>query len=156
MNYNEQMQAIWRKYEKAGMPTPASARDVAAWAIEKGLWKPEPYDIVTKCAEDLAVALRAEYRTDKYGRRYRSKHAVRLIVSGKQFTLWADIDSAPRHHMEIAFGQRRRQIIADCHQLKTDVDCYNGAHPQDKPIQLVLDFTVDVQEIEVLGGEKAA
>jgi hypothetical protein len=33
-NYNEQMQNIWKKYEEAGMPVPAQARDVAAWAIQ--------------------------------------------------------------------------------------------------------------------------
>ena len=37
-------------------------------------------------------------------------------------------------------------------QLKTDVDCYNDAHDEQEPIQMILDFTMDVQEIEVMEG----
>jgi|SRR3989344_1463515 len=150
MTYTEQMQKIWTAYENAGMSLPATSRAVAAWAISQGLWKPHPEDILTKCADDLSVALRAEYRTDAFGRRYRSKHAVRLVSAGIQQTFWADIDKAPRSHMQIAFAQRRKQIVGDCHQLKTDVDYYNNVHPNEKPIQLVLDFTADVMEIEAL------
>ncbi|MCC8997310.1 MAG: hypothetical protein LM517_09755 [Nitrosomonas sp.] len=152
MNYAEQMQKIWNEYQDAGMPIPATSRDVAAWAIHKGLWKPRPADIVSQCADDLSRALREEYRTDKNGRRYRSKHAVRINSGGTQLTFWADIDSAPRSHMEKAFAQRRRQIIGDCYQLKTDVDCYNNAHSSEPPINLVLDFTMDVKEIDVMNG----
>ena len=152
MNYAEQMQRIWQEYEGAGMPTPATTRDVAAWAIKQGLWKPRPADIVTQCADDLSKALREEYRTDKNGRRYRSKHAVRISSGGTQLTFWAAIDSAPRSHMEPAFSQRRHKVIGDCYQLKTDVDCYNSAHSSDFPINLILDFTMDVREMEVING----
>ncbi len=123
-NYNEQMQNIWKKYEKAGMSVPAQPRDVAAWAIQNKLWEPKKADVISRCAEDLSKALREEYRVDKKGRRYRAKHAVRLYESGVQYTLWADIDSAPRSHMEKAFAQRRKQVVGDCYQLKTDVDYY--------------------------------
>ena len=46
MNYAEQMQKIWKAYEDAGMPIPATTKDVAAWAIKKGLWKPRPADVM--------------------------------------------------------------------------------------------------------------
>lgn len=156
MTYSEQMQKIWKEYEGAGMPTPATSRDVAAWAIREGLWKPRPADIITQCADDLSRALREEYRTDKYGRRYRAKHAVRISSGGVQLTFWADIDTAPRAHIERAFSQRRQQIIGDCFQLKTDVDCYNSSHAEDEPIQLVLDFSMDVKEIEAMKGLELA
>ena len=35
--YNEQLQKIWRKYEDAGNPVSATARDVAKWAIRQRL-----------------------------------------------------------------------------------------------------------------------
>lgn len=149
MTHNEEMQKIWKQYIDAGMTTPTSARDVAAWAIENRLWSPKPVDVIAQCAEDLSKALREEYRTDKLGRRYRAKHAVRVNSEGKQLTLWSDIDTAPRAHMEKAFAQRRQQIIGDCHQLKIDVDCYNDARLSDPPIQLVLDFTMDIAELEI-------
>jgi hypothetical protein len=147
-NYNEQMQNIWKKYEEAGMPIPAQPRDVAAWAIQNKLWEPKKADVISRCAEDLSKALREEYRVDKKGRRYRAKHAVRVYESGIQYTLWADIDSAPRSHMEKAFAQRRKQVVGDCYQLKTDVDYYNDAYSSDNPIQIVLDFTQDIEELQ--------
>lgn len=57
--------------------------------------------------------------------------------------------------MEKAFAQRRKQIVGDCLQLKTDVDVYNDKHSEQAPIQVVLDFTTDVEEAEGLGGKAA-
>ena len=50
--------------------------------------------------------------------------------------------------MEVAFTQRREQIVGDCHQLKTDVDVYNDMKKEKPPIQLELNFTDDVAERE--------
>lgn len=146
--YNEKLQKIWKQYEDEKDSAPSTARDVAAWAIQKGLWQPKPSDVISQCATEFAKAARDEYRTDKHGRRYRAKHAVRMSRDGKQMSLWADIDTAPRSHMIKAFAQRRKQIVGDCHQLKTDVDYYNEAKSKDIPIQIVLDFTDDVAEIQ--------
>jgi len=60
--------------------------------------------------------------------------------------LWDDIRIAPREFMERAFQLRRRQIVGDCKQLKTDVDSFNDNHPEEAPIQLLLDFGDDVAE----------
>jgi hypothetical protein len=49
--------------------------------------------------------------------------------------------------MERAFAQRRQQIVGDCFQLRVDVDVYNDSNPDDAPIQLVLDFTRDIDEM---------
>ncbi len=54
-----------------------------------------------------------------------------------------------------AFSQRRKQIVGDCHQLKIDVDYYNGSKIAEKPIQLILDFTDDIDEIQHLEQSKA-
>jgi hypothetical protein len=129
-----------------------TAHDVAAWAIKKGLWQPRKIDLVNQLADELAKAWREEYRTDKYGRRYRAKHARKEKADGKNLTLWADIDddNAPRSHFEGAFAQRRRQIVGDCLQLKTDMDVYNDRHMDGEPIQIILDFTQDVEELQLL------
>lgn len=152
--YNEQLQKIWRKYEEAGNLMPVTAREVARWAIREGLWKPQPASIEKRCAEDLARAAREEYRTDKYGRRYRARHSARIEKNGRQLSFWTDIDKAPHSHMELAFSQRRRQIVGDCHQLKTDVDHYNDNNTTGLPIQMVFDFTEDLAEIEAFGLSK--
>lgn len=142
MNYNQQLQALFHQYEREHPGTVPQVTDVAAWMIREGKWKPKQSDLISRCAEDVADALRQEYRTDRRGRKYRANHAVR----SKQGTLWADIDTAPRAHMERAFGQRRKQIVGDCVQLRTDVDVYNDKRQGDVPINLVLDFTEDVAE----------
>jgi hypothetical protein len=146
MNAQQQMQHYFRKYEKDHPGAAADPQVVAAGMIREGYWKPRPVDLISLCAEELTRALRGEYRTDPKGRKYRVNHAVR----DKQGTLWADMDSATKAFMEMAFAQRRKQIVGDCVQLKTDVDVYNDKNIKDEPVNLVLDFTSDVAEVQAL------
>lgn len=148
MSYADQLQRVVRQYQQAGEPWPASARDIARWAIDQGLWKPQPKDLVGRCAEEISRAMAEEYIRDAQGRMVRAKHAARILIDGEQQTLWADIRTAELEHMRTAFAQRRQHIVGECRQLKADVDSYNeNAQPKD-PIQLVLDFTLDVEEAE--------
>ena len=50
--------------------------------------------------------------------------------------------------MEMAYAQRRQMIVGDCRQLRVDVDAYNDVHIQEPPIQMVFDFTVDLEELD--------
>jgi hypothetical protein len=151
-SYHEQMQQIWHRYQEEVSLNPTDLKEVGAWAIDQGLWRPRPADIHARFAEDMAAALRDQYRTDDGRRRYRVNHAVRVWREGRQLSLWADIDTAPRGHMEKAFQQRRRQIVDDCHQLRLDVDHYNSAHPEEEQLDLPLNFEDDVREIMVAEG----
>lgn len=146
--YSEQMQQIFDRYTAEMDPSPVSLDQVAGWAIQNGLWKPAPRDVVKLCMEDLAESLRQEKRTDAKGRRYRAKHSMRVSENGLQLTLWADIDNAPRSFMEKSFAQRRKGIVNDCFQVKQDVDHFNDEHSSEQPIQMILDFTDDVAELE--------
>lgn len=146
--FSEQMQAIFDRYTVEVDSSPVSLDNVAAWAIEHGLYRPAPRDVVKLCREALAESLRQEKRTDAKGRRYRAKHSVRTNVGGLQLSLWADIDNAPRSFMEKSFGQRRKAIADDCFQVKQDVDHFNDENADEAPIQIVLDFTDDVAEME--------
>ena len=150
--YSQQMQNYFHEYTETHGGEPAQLTDVAAWMLKNELWKMPPADVIHRCAEELARALREEYRVDEKGRRYRANHAVRQ----KQGTLWADLDNAPRAHMEKAFAQRRKQIVGDCFQLSTDVEVYNDRHEEDEPINLVFDFTDDVEEMKALREDEAA
>jgi hypothetical protein len=68
-----------------------------------------------------------------------------------------DDEKAPRDHFVRSFAQRRQQIVGDCYQLKTDVDVYNSKSPEKQPIQVPLDFTLDVEELQLpLKAKKAA
>ena len=118
----------------------------SVWGVQQGLIDlPEidPYDAL---ADEMARALREEYAKDKQGRRYRVNHAVRVTRRGVQYTMWAMLPTAPRTHMQRAFVQRREQVVGDLVQLATDVEVYNDMNKGIEPIQLVLDFTHDVEE----------
>ena len=155
--YVEQCQGIVERYRGAGEAWPASARHMAAWAIRQRLWSPKPSEVIDKCAQDLARAMREEYITDPQGRSVRSKHAARYYIGdGEQLVLWDDIGTATRAHMEIAFQQRRQQIVGDCKQLKADVDSYNENTSMGAPIQIVFDFTDDLAESEYQFNDPSA
>jgi hypothetical protein len=94
----------------------------------------------------MARALREEFATDSQGRRYRVNHAVRVTRRGVQYTMWAMLGEAPREHMQRAFVQRREQVVGDLVQLATDVEVYNDMNKGIEPIQLILDFTHDIEE----------
>ena len=149
----EQRQRIVNTYRQNGLPWPASMRQVASWAVDEGLWEPARGTMVGQLAAELARAMREEYYTDPQGRDVRTKHAARTSRNGVQSTLWDDIRTADPIHIRIALQQRRQQIVGDCRQLKTDVDSYNENRNPDEPIQLVLNFTEDVAEIEALEAQ---
>lgn len=60
-------------------------------------------------------------------------------------TLWADIDLAPRPFAKKAFVQRREQMVGDAVQLTLDADHWNAVNPTEEPINMVMDFTDDVE-----------
>jgi hypothetical protein len=150
--YHQQLQSIFQKYTKEVSADPADLQTVGQRAIQNGLWHPRPADMTARFASEMADALREEYRIDGANRKYRAKHAVRKRDGGRQQSFWADIDIAPREHMVQAFGQRRKQIVGDCHQLRVDVDHYNSVREDETDIQLVLDFTEDVEEMLIAEG----
>ena len=139
------------RYETERKHKPTSAREAVEWAVEEGLLElPEtdPYDVL---AGQVSQALRSEYATDEKGRKYRVNHAVRVTKSGVQYSFWGTITRSSHDFMERTFAQRRELIIGECVQLKIDVDVYNDlAEGKKPPIQMVLDFTEDVEEREQL------
>ena len=158
--FAEQMQDIFQAYVQEVGSEPVSLDVVAEWAVSKGLYHATPRSILKLCREALADSLRQEKRLDDQGRWFRAKHPVRKSVGGQQLTLWADIDDAPRVHMEESFAQRRKSIASDCFQIKQDVDHYNDYRADERQIRMILDFTDDVAEMEASkgfeSGEKAA
>lgn len=150
--YAEQLQQIANDYLETVGNAGATTRDIARWAIAMRRWSPQPAYLESRCAEDLADALRQEQITDPQGRKVRAKHAARVLENGKQFMLWADIRTASHDHMVRAFKLRRQQIVGDSYQLKQDVDSYNENRAPTVPIQMPLDFTADVSELEAATG----
>lgn len=125
--------------------------ELAEWAYRNGLHKPNIKTVIDAIAADISQVFREEYRTDEYGRRYRAKHATTRKQGNKTLSLWADLDdpNAPHEHFQRSFAQRRQQIVGDCYQLKTDIDVYNNNRQPAEPIQAILDFTLDVEELQM-------
>lgn len=147
-SYYEQMQEIVTKYIDSEQQWPATTHEIASWAINNHLWASQAMTVINICAEQMARAMREEYIVDPQGRTVRAKHAARVERDGEQLVLWDDIRTASRQHMQIAFQQRRHQIVGDCRQLKADVDSYNENNNEGKPLQMIFDFTLDLVEIE--------
>jgi len=147
VSYNERMQTLAKDYQTATGSVTFTLKQMGAWAMQEGLWEPGHDAILRQFCDDMGRALREEYVRDPQGRRVRAKHAVRN--EGETGFLWADIHTAPREHMVVAFDQRRDQIVADCAQLKADIDSYNENQNDADPVQLGLDFKRDVLEYEL-------
>lgn len=150
--FNQQLIDVFDRYAAEVDASPTPLEDVAEWAVTRGLYRPNLKTVVQLCREDMANALRQDKRIDEEGRTYRAKLSVRTSIGGTQLSLWADADLAPRSFIEKSVDQQRRQIASDCFQLKQNVDHFNFARGGENPIQLVLDFTDDVAELEANKG----
>lgn len=153
--YNDQMLKIWEKYKEEVSSEPADLKEMGAWARSNGLWAPRPIDIDANFARDMAEALREQTRTDKAGRRYRAFIPARAKgKDGLPLFKWADIDDAPRTHVEKGAQYERQQIVSDCYALAMKIEHYNAAHPTEEPLQTVLNFEDDVEELKIANGIK--
>lgn len=152
MSYNEQMQHLANRYLQENGKVAATSREMAAWAIANGLWDAQPSVLIKQCAEDFSRAMREEYVKDPQGRRVRVKHYALTEQDGEQIPLWAAMRTATHEHMETAFQQRRRLIVSDCKQLKSDVASYNDNFNSGDAIQVCFDFTEDIEEAEIIAG----
>lgn len=156
MSLLEQNKKIVSQYREAGQPWPASSTDIARWAIGRKLWQIHPGAIIRQCADQLSAAMREYFVTDPQGRRVRLMHAAPYPKNGRQYLLWDDMRTASHKHMHMAFQQRRQQIVMDCQQLKMDADSYNQNYNKETPIQMIFDFRLDLQELEVISQRSAA
>lgn len=139
------MQRLIRKYKDETGETEVDMHKVAAYAAKLGWTLPKPTNPLDELAKKLARAARAEVRVDKVtGRPYRANHAVPATGSG-QFTLWVDIDEAPRHRIYKSLMNRREQMVGDGFQLTLDMDHWNRVNPTEEPIAIPMDFTDDIE-----------
>jgi len=152
--YLESLQEFADEYLAETGKVTARSADFAEWAIRTGRWSP-PRDIAMRlCKEDFARALREQYIKDDAGQPVRQKHVCRVRRGDEQQYLWADIRNAPRRHIELSFRQRREQVVGDLRQLDRDNNYWLKNHPNEKPIQIVFDFTDDVEEGRFSGDYK--
>jgi hypothetical protein len=88
-------------------------------------------------------------------RRLRSPAAGSVSVKGTDglpLFRWADIDVAPRSHVEKGIQGERRQIANDCFALAMKIEHYNAKHPTEEPLQIPFNFEEDIEEMKIAKG----
>lgn len=158
MTKNEQLQSLISLYKTETGNKSVDMDLVADWAIKKGAQLPKPKTAKELFIMQLSDAARNEYKVDeKTGYSYRVNHALRVQnKDGRQHTLWVGMDDATRNQMLTSLTNRRQQMVGDATQLKTDELIWNSRNLDKDPIQLVMDFTYDVEERLSSPGASAA
>ena len=143
----EQLQAITRLYKLETGKKEVDTNELAAFAMLRGVVPPQPKTAKELLAAQFSHALSIEHRRDPAtGYSYRANHALRKMQNGNQMTFWVDIDEATRKQMHLSLTSRRQQMIGDGVQLKIDELVWNNKNVNEQPIQMVMDFTDDVEE----------
>ena len=139
----QQYQKLFRLYKDETGVKEVDNREVAAWMIRRGVKPPKQKTVVDLLAAEISSALREETRYDlRSGRPYRANHAVPTA----QGVFWIDIDEKPRRSiMHKSLMKRRQQMVADGFHLTLDAEHWNSENPEQDPIQVPLDFELDVQ-----------
>ena len=151
--YDDQLIRIWDQYRAEVSTEPADLKELGAWARRNKLWAPRPVDIDASFARDMAEALRGKTRTDKAGRKYRAFIPAKSKgKDGLPLFKWADIDDAPRAHVEIGVQNERKMIAGDCYALTMKIDHYNAEHPDEAPLELPCAFPDDIAEMKIANG----
>jgi hypothetical protein len=116
------LQFIDQYVEETGEHT-IDMRMVAAWAINNGLWEPQPEDKVKRLARDLSRAARQDYVPDDDGLPVRRLHSYKIKQEDVQLTFWVNMEDATREQMRNATQWRRNGVLADCIQLDPKQAC---------------------------------
>jgi hypothetical protein len=140
---SERLQKLFRLYKDETGEKEVDNKAVAEWMIQRGVPAPKPKTPVELLASEISSALREETRYDNQtGRPYRANHAVPT----EQGVFWIDIDENPsRSIMNKSLMKRRQQMVADGLHLTLDADHWNSANPDQEPIQIPLDFELDIE-----------
>ena len=145
MSTKQQRQRQLRLYREETGKTEIDMREVAQWAMSKGIKPPPQKRPIDLLAKQYADAARSEIRHDPdNGKPYRVYHAVRHDGQLGLFG-WVDIHEAPRRAMHKSAVQRREQMVGDGVQLTLDLQYWNKIHPAEMPINLTMDLSPDVE-----------
>ena len=116
MGKTKEMQLIIKQYRDTTGETQVDMRKVAKFANDMGWPLSQPADPLDLLAQSFARAARQEIKKDRAtGRPYRVNHAI--PDSTGQYSLWIDIDEAPRKPMHKSLVNRREQMVGDGLQL---------------------------------------
>lgn len=150
-NRKEHNQKVAGQFEQTHQRKPFDLHEMYRWVKDNNLWFPDKDFEEKKFVEEMADALSDVFITADDGSRVRLYYARKgKNKDGRQQVFWANMFDAPLEHLEEAIQQRRRGSLADCRQLKADVDYCNKKRFQDNPIQISFNFDLDLAEEEAL------
>jgi hypothetical protein len=146
MTRQQEMQRLIRLYKEQTGETEVDMRKVAEFATNMGWPLPKPIDPLMLLAKQFRAAAREEMRYDKVTRKpYRAYHAIPVMQGAVQLHLWIDIDEAPRAPMLKSLVKRREQMVDDGLQATLDAEHWNRILPDEEPIILEMDLTLDIE-----------
>ncbi len=154
--YTKQCQQIVSDYRDAGGAWPAKKTEIVEWALQNKRWNPSREDIRRMCGDAIVEGMREEVFTDEKGRSIRAKLPAKTTRDGEQGTFWDDLRTAPLDFVQISVAQRRNGIVAECYHLNNMVRYFNEHHGEGEQIELSLEFTKDVRELDQPLDAKAA
>lgn len=143
MTQDQEIQGLFRVYKQATKQEFVVTEEYAKWLVHKGWELPTPQDPITLLAKKIQDALRKETRRDAItGREYK----VNLSFSSEngQGSFLIDVDEAKRHVVVKCLQQRREQTAGDAYQIELIQEHWNNLHPNEEPINLPHDYTMDV------------
>ena len=153
-SHNEELIKLTNRFMRDTRKKAYTSREVAIWAIDKGLWGLRKEKLVRVCTEEFARAFKEERFTDPQGRRVRRRHVRKIEKDGEQIALWEDFDNISCVDYELSLLQRRKQIAGECIQLNIDKDSFNENRKPINKINLSFDFTQDIAEHEIMRSEE--
>jgi hypothetical protein len=145
----ERLLAMKDEYIALGHEPPIYLPDVVRWAIQEGKWPESQTDIEQRLARELGAAMCQETYIDPQGNSVRVNYAA--PGHGKDGQLewaWDTAQHATRDFMQASLQDRRMKMVRMGKKLKADVDSYNRNYNTGEPLQLSLNITNDVAEIE--------
>lgn len=131
--------------------------DIADFALRNGVTLPEPIDRKKQLIKQISDAAREVMRTDRStGRPYRAYHSVPVKQGQQMSFFWVDIEDATRQQMVRSSNRRREHVVGELTQHTFDLDHWAAINPEEEPIGLEKDFTLDVEIKKATDGEDMA
>lgn len=146
MSQRQERQRFIRHYKEQTGESEIDMHKVAEFAKRMGWQMPRPPSDVDMLAKLFADDAQAERRYDQKTRRpYRAYQAIPSGPKQLNLFVYVDTDEATRPQMQKSAVIRREQIVSDAYNLQLDLDHWNDVHPDQEPIDLPKDLTLDVE-----------
>lgn len=143
MTQEQEIQRLFRIYKDETQQQFVPPEEFALWLSARGWRLPTPQDPIALLAKRVQDALRKETRRDSTtGREY--KVNLSFSPDNGQGNFLIDVDEAARPVVLKCLVQRREQTAGDAYQIELIQEHWNNIHPDEEPINLPHDYTMDV------------